>query len=352
MHPSLKYLVMNEIFIYFSSLIVSLLLSFFVSIPISTWIAKKIGAIDYPDDLTIHENPTPRLGGLGIVISWIITIGTFMIIFRMYDHRILIVLLGILVIIIIGIIDDIRGIKQLNKFIVELLLTLGITWLIMDIKLWWVLAFVWIFMVGMINAYNFIDGMDGLAGGLAIITYFGLFILFLLDGSLLFSLVSLSCAGACLGFLSHNWHPARIFMGDVGSMSIGFSIGGLSVLYFENGSWALNRIIAVVLIATIPIIDLAFTFLRRIICRKTLNPKKLFLGDRYHYYDQMQKFSKMNTKKIVMISYLIGAIFAILGVTSVFLSGTWSACVGIAGIFLIVLIGRQLKIRIPKTEEI
>ncbi|UCC39971.1 MAG: undecaprenyl/decaprenyl-phosphate alpha-N-acetylglucosaminyl 1-phosphate transferase, partial [Candidatus Aminicenantes bacterium] len=244
---------MSEAFIYLSAFIVSLFISLGISTPVSIWIASRIGAIDHPGDLTIHEYPIPRLGGLGIFISWIITISIFMIIFSIYDPRILIILLGILFIIIIGIIDDIRGIKQTRKFIIYFLLSLTISWLIIDIKSWWILASASIFIVGMINAYNFIDGMDGLASGLAIINYFALFILFIFDGSLLLAFISISYAGACSGFLPYNWHRARIFLGDVGSLSIGLSIAGLSVIFLENGSWDFNRAIAVLFIAAIPI---------------------------------------------------------------------------------------------------
>ena len=264
--------------------IVVLAIGIFVTIPFSSWIAGRVGAIDLPGEIKVHSEPTPRLGGLGILLTFLLSIGGLLAIMDVPTtvFTSLVVLLALLFCLaIIGYLDDVRDLKPSLRLIVE-----GIIGIILSISIlgtetnWLVMIIAWFWIVGLINAYNFLDGLDGLAASVATVNLLALGIMLLVAGNSFFAIVAATFALATGGFLRFNWPPASIFMGDIGSLSLGFIISALSLILIVNKSFSVNSILAVTLAAALPLGDLIATVVRRLI-----KGKSIFQGDRGHFYD-------------------------------------------------------------------
>lgn len=334
---------------YVVALAASGLVTVCLTVPFSIWLAERVGAIDLPGELKVHDHPIPRLGGVGIVLTFLIVF----IVVALVNGTVLEINAAVgstLVIVLLGVMDDVWGLRQTLKFVLEGLVALGLVWLLADSLTWWLAIVVWLWLVGLTNAYNFIDGLDGLAGGVAVINFFALSVLFSLDDMFLPALLALACAGACLGFLRFNWQPARVFMGDGGALGIGFLIAGLSILYVSAGDWSWSRIVAVVMAAALPVGDVTLTLVRRLVGRQSFLPQVLFPGDRFHFYDQMQDNADLSTRATVLICYRVGSILAVLGVVASLLPAGWAVIVGLLGIALLILLAIRYKIDIPRLE--
>lgn len=335
-----------------AALVTSFLLTVYLTVPFSTWLAGRVGAIDLPGDLKVHSQPIPRLGGMGIMLSFLVLFIVVVLFNNVATGREVYVVVGsTFAIFLLGVADDTRGLPQTTKFVLEGLIALGLIWMLADSFTWWLALVAWLWLVGLTNAYNFIDGLDGLAGGIAAINLIALSVLCLLDGMFLLSLLALACAGACLGFLRLNWQPARVFMGDGGALGIGFLIASLSILYINAGDWNWNRIVAVLLVAALPVADVTLTFIRRAIALRSLRPGDIFPGDRFHFYDQMQANAGLSTMSTVLISYRVGSILAAFGIVTYFLPPLWAVLVGLLGIMLLILLAVRYKVGIPRLEE-
>lgn len=329
----------------------SLSFSLFVTVPFSIWLAHRLGAIDIPEEekeLKVHSNPVPRLGGVGILPAILVVFAVWLIINPIdLNLQILTVLGSTLLIFLLGVVDDIRGLPQILKFLLEGVIALLFVWSLAGYLTVWLALIIWLALMALTNAYNFIDGIDGLAGGLAVINLLSLASLFFLDGSSSLAILTLACAGACMGFLRFNWHPARVFMGDGGALSLGFLIACFSILYVSTEGWRLNRIIAVLLVTALPAIDVFFTYIRRIVQRQSFHPSTIFPGDRFHFYDQMQAKAGLDTKTTVIICYMAGIVLAALGIVASFLSLSGALLVGLLGTVLLVVLAIRYKISIP-----
>lgn len=307
------------------NILANLFVSFIISvstIPIFGKMAYKYGIVDKPDGtLKPHERVTPYLGGIAIFLAVIISTP-----FELISK------LALTILVITGLVDDIRNVdpklRLIIEFIVSFLLVfkyLGFTWLM---PLYAVLV------VALINAVNMMDGMDGVCSSVSIISAIGLFFVVSsrYDKALLFSLV-----GALVGYLIYNFPPARIFMGDSGSYLIGgiLSMGVLSSL--RHGISEIPSIISSFVFVSIFFFDLVSGVLRRI-----LNKKPPFSGDRGHVYDKV--FERLNNKRktlytmIVIQSFVF--VFGYVGKNNVALSLTVSL-----GLFICYMIlGKVLKI--------
>ena len=236
--------------------------------PVSMWLAWRIGAVDQPGARKVHSSPVPRIGGLAVYAAFMLTIvrnGQF-------TTEIWGILLGGTIIFVLGFMDDwkqlsapVRLFWQLAAALTVTLFGLHVTFLLklpFGHFLSILLSVVWL--TGITNAFNFMDGIDGLASSMG--TVCALLFLGLVWRSSQYpvSFISAALAGACAGFLLINWHPARAFLGDSGSTFIGFMLGCLA-LY---GSWATNdpavAISTPLLVLGIPIFDIIYTTVSRI----------------------------------------------------------------------------------------
>ena len=291
-----------------------LVVSIFLTIPFSSWLASRVGAIDMPGEIKIHSQPIPRLGGLGILLTFLLSLSGLLVAMDVpvtVTYRQLGVLLALLFCLaIVGFLDDVRDLKPLLKLALE-----GIIGIVLILSLvgteisWAVAAIAWFWVVGLVNAYNFLDGLDGLAGSIAAVNLLALTIMFLISGNGFLSIVAGTLALATCGFLYYNWPPAIIFMGDIGSLSLGFVISALSLILLVNESFSVNVILAVTLAAGLPLGDLTFTVLRRL-----LHGKALFKGDREHFYDLLVNIAGLSGPNSMRLCLLLALMSSSLSV--------------------------------------
>lgn len=290
--------------IFLSSFIGSLLVT-----PIIKSIALRFRIIDIPSGRKIHIEPIPLLGGLGIAII-------FLAIFSIFSHlssEMLGVFFASLIIIIIGLIDDICGLPPFLKLSSQILAA----WLVIIFKtsisftnnpsIDIPLTFLWI--VGLTNAFNLLDNMDGLSVGIAGIASFFFFLLASLQGQFLIASLSISLAGACFGFLRYNFKPAKIFMGDTGSMFLGFilSIIGIKLRFFEQipFGWAIP-----IIVLGVPIFDTTLVTMSRI--RRNV---KVSEGGKDHSSHRLVALG-LTEGKAVLLLYAIGILLGIFSLIS------------------------------------
>lgn len=253
-------------------------------------LARGLGILDLPGEIKIHREPTPRFGGFGIVLA---TLGGYAIVAQTISisgRWSIASLVGGLIIALTGAIDDIYGLRPLHKLLGQLaggmmfvfLYWLGGkgTFLEGDFLLLPFSAVSVLFIAFMSNGINLLDGIDGLAAGTtAVITSF-LTALAFVEGQQQLGLVLIILVGACLGFLFFNVPPAKTFMGDVGSLFLGYMIAtaALQLIYLQSVSVA--KVLGVVLILVVPIADTSLAILRRF-----KDHRNIFVGDRFHIYD-------------------------------------------------------------------
>ena len=282
-----------------------------LTMPFVIKIAYKLGAIDKPRGRHIHKKDTPKLGGLGIFAGFLLGY----MIFGQHSEQMNSVLIGSFIIIITGIIDDVCELKPIHKMIGQLLAAAVIVFygkiLLIDASAFGLYINLGIFaypatllfIIGCINCINFIDGLDGLSGGISAIYYLTTGIIGLIVGKIDLEIVlTFTMLGATLGFLVHNFYPAKIFAGDTGSMFMGFIIAVIALLGFKNVT--MTSLIIPLLILAIPILDTLFAILRRL-----LKKKKITEGDAYHVHHQLLN-RNISQRKTVLIIYFIDLLFA------------------------------------------
>ena len=347
---------------------IAFLLSFitsFVMVPYTIKLAKKVGAIDYPSDRRVNKKPIPRIGGIAVIIGFIVASiyliitmnieGTLNLDAENYKMKLLGFLLGIIILTAFSLTDDIKDIKPWKKLVGQVLsaviiFSFGIRIdTINEINIHPVISFIltvgWI--VGITNAINLIDGLDGLSSGISLISCISLLIIFATNASPLISVVLITAlAGAISGFLPFNINPAKTFIGDVGAQFLGFCLATISILGVAK-TVTLVVLIAPILVLALPIFDTLFAIIRRIIKGKSL--KAVFQADKGHLHHRLMK-KGYSQKQAVTILY--GA-SATLGMFAVILidNGIWKALSFALIVVAIVAIGYKELVNF-KTEEI
>lgn len=234
---------------------------------------RRGAVLDIPNERSSHTTPTPRGGGIGIVVM---TIGGMLV---LQQPRVLIVC-GV-IIAAVSWLDDLRGVPTLIRFAVHLGVAIATVMLVPlhHGLLVSVLAVIWI--AGLTNAYNFMDGIDGIAGLQAVIAGLGWVLLAKLAGIAPAATIGLLIAGSSLGFLVQNWQPAKIFMGDVGAAFLGYEFAALAVLAAQRG-WSAGA--AGVLLVWPFVFDTGFTLLRR-----ALRGERFWSAHRSHLYQRLNQ---------------------------------------------------------------
>ena len=318
----------------------------FVATPYTIKIANKIGAVDVPKDKRrMHTKAMPKFGGpaviLGVLVSMIYLIAVMSIegsldLFstQQYGKKLLGVLLGVIVIAITGTLDDIKTLKPWQELLGQtiaaiIVVAFGTKIEHLDIPFLYKIGFnetfsiivtiIWI--VGVTNAINLIDGLDGLSSGISLISCISLLIIFVLnDSPMIATVIVTAMSGALVGFLPYNFSPAKTFIGDTGSNFLGFMLAIVSILGIAK-TYTLAVIVLPVIVLGLPIFDVLFAIVRRIVKGKSI--KALFKADKGHLHHRLvaKGFSQ---KQAVLILYGISAIF---GMFAVILcdSGIWKA---------------------------
>ena len=288
-------------------------------IPFIKKIAVQIGAVDMPGGRHIHKKPTPKLGGLGIFLGYLLGY----MIFGEPSAQMNSILIGSFIILITGIIDDIVELKPSIKFAGQLMAALVIAIyggiLLKDVSAFGIYLDFGImsypltifFILGCVNCINLIDGLDGLSGGISSIYYLTIGIIATMQGKHgLDFVLAFVMLGSTLGFLVHNFNPAKIFAGDSGSNFMGFIIAVIALLGFKNVTMAslivpllLSLLIPAVLLV-LPIMDTLFAIIRRF-----LKGESISKGDSYHIHHQLLR-RNLSVKQTVLIIYLVDILFA------------------------------------------
>lgn len=317
----------------------------FVITPYTIRLAKKVGAVDYPNDRRINKKPMPRLGGLAVIAGFMVS-AIYLIITMSIEKKVNFAeeglnrkligcLLGAIILGITCYIDDVKDIKPLVKLAGQVIAAIVVvsSGVLIDnftipfkennVMLNEVFSFVltvgWI--VGITNAINLIDGLDGLSSGITLISCISLLIIFALNESPLIAIILITAlAGAIVGFLPYNFNPAKTFIGDVGSNFMGFAIAVISILGVAKTYTAIV-IIAPIIVLALPIFDTLWAIVRRIV--KTKSIKGVFKADKGHLHHRLMA-KGYTQKQAVLILY---GITATLGMVAIILldSGIWKA---------------------------
>ena len=252
-------------------------------------LAEKLGAVDLPGGRRIHDHPIPRMGGLAICAAFLAAA----LLLSELTRPVVGLLLGALIVLLMGAADDLVSLSPLHKLVLQL--AAAMTALAYGVRIEAITSpagtslalgplaapatVLWI--VGCTNAVNLIDGLDGLAAGVSAISSLTLFEAALLAGQPNAALLLATLAGACLGFLPYNFHPAVIFMGDVGSQFLGFVLGCVSIVGTLKFQTALTFAVPLLSLA-LPLADTACAFLRRL-----LHGQSPFRADRGHIHHRL-----------------------------------------------------------------
>ena len=274
--------------------------------------AEKFGLVDIPNERSVHQMLTPRGAGIGFYLAVALVLPIF--------HFDLLLsyawtCIAILLVFIIGVFDDHRDTSPNTKFFVIMFSTFLLyldNLVINDLGLffgfeltlgWLAIPFTMFAVVGFTNALNLIDGLDGLAATISIVILGAFFSVGYMNGDTFIMLLAGSFISALLTFLVFNWHPASIFMGDSGSLTLGFVISVLAIK-----SLAYVPTVSILFIAAIPILDTLVAMLRR-----KINGKSMLSADRCHIHHVLRHFFAENTQKTVLFLATLQAMYSLMG---------------------------------------
>ncbi len=331
--------------IYLATLFTAFVVTYLFT-PVSKKISVMVGAVAYPRDRDIHTKPMPRMGGIAIVVGFMIAVMIFMPQLKDFDlKKTLGIAIGGIVIFLLGFFDDILTLKAKQKLFFQILAAVIvvaagvkidiISWpfigdgtlkidsniISIPLSIFWIIA--------VTNAVNLIDGLDGLAAGVSSIAAICLMVLAVLAGNDIAVVITISLVGACLGFLPYNFNPAKIFMGDTGAMFLGFILSIASMLGFFKGFMAAALIVPIIVLG-LPIFDTTFAIIRRLMAGKPI-----MSPDRGHIHHKLidRGISHRNT---VLILYTISFAFGMLGIL-VAQKGIWYGL--LVFVLLMIIIG-------------
>ncbi len=329
---------------YWQRAVLALALSAGISYLLTPWVKKlavMMGAVDVPKDgRRMHDHPIPRMGGLAIVLAFCLCITLFVEI----DAQMRGMLLGALIILVVGMVDDCRALPAMPKLIAQIAaativvvhgcvvqcvtnpfmpgsVDLGI--LAGPLTVFWIVL--------MTNAVNFIDGLDGLAVGVSGISTMTMLILAWLLGEYPVAVMMAALLGACLGFLPYNFNPAQIFMGDTGATFLGFVMAVLSV----QGLFKMYAVISFMvpfLILGVPFFDITFAVIRRLLRHQ--NP---MTADRGHIHHRLMDMGLSQKQSVAIVYMLTG----VLGVAAMLLANTGrtKAFILISAVLVVAVLG-------------
>lgn len=311
----------KQLFIFFIINFIFALVISLISTPLAIKLAHKIGAIDVPkDNRRMHKHPIPRLGGIAIAFSFFLTL----FIFNKLDFKMFIYFISSLLILISGVLDDTKGLSPKMKLLFQI--TASLIVVIWGVKIKYVSNFItgegyinlgylsipltvfWI--VGITNTVNLIDGLDGLAAGISAISSTTLLFIVFSNGDIGLSLFLVALIGAIIGFLPYNFNPAKIFMGDTGSLFLGFVLSIISIEATIKSAATLAVFIPIFTLG-IPIFDTSFAILRRLKAKKPI-----MQADKGHLHHRLLR-EGLSQKQTVLMLYFMSMV---LGMSAYFIS--------------------------------
>lgn len=287
-------------------------------------LAAKTGAMDAPDARKVHKKPIPRIGGLGIYAAFMVTIVSLLNVVDVTDD-VMFELTGLIIggslIVLVGIIDDYKNlpakVKLVGQIIAAAVLVIGF-----DVHIDFItdpfgdplsdyiytealaipLTIFWI--VGITNTINLIDGLDGLAAGVSVIASITIFLVAMQQEIFLVATLTAALAGSALGFLYYNFNPARIFMGDSGSLFLGFMLAGISVIGAVKCATTIALIVPILALG-LPILDTTFAIVRRY-----RGGVPIFKPDKGHLHHRLLDLG-FSQRQAVLLMYVISALLGL-----------------------------------------
>ncbi|HEX2766186.1 MAG TPA: MraY family glycosyltransferase [Candidatus Limnocylindria bacterium] len=306
--------------VFVAAMVVSLVVT-----PIMRAVGHRYGLLDQPDERKIHEVPIPRLGGIAMALAFGVAIGLA----TLYNpdlgelgdvrpNRAPAIIAGVAILLVVGVWDDVRGMRPLVKLGFQILAVSVAWWLGLSIEklvgpwgsihvgaLSWPLTVLWV--VAVINAVNLIDGLDGLAAGVALSVLGAFAILAGREGYDPTLPVIAATAGAAIGFLAYNLHPATIIMGDTGSMFLGFVVAAIGISLTQDGVVPHPPWVPIVALG-IPILDMIWAVVRR-----SASGSPIHVADRGHIHHQLLKRG-LSQRDAMLLLTAVSAGFAVLAV--------------------------------------
>lgn len=319
-----------ENLIYIAILIIAFVVSYLV-VPLSIKFAKKYNIMDNPkqDNRRVHKVATPRVGGMAIVAGMIASVLVYYLITLFTDNtvdkRFFGYILGGIIIVGMGFVDDMKNLRPLYKFLFQLLAGMviyvfGISIVgvkipfiypeMIDFGIWsFPITLLWV--LGITNAVNLIDGLDGLAAGISAIASVSLLMIFAINGAPMEAIIiAIALVGSTLGFLPYNFNPAKTFMGDTGSNFLGYTLATISIMGMAKG-YTVLAIVAPLIVVGVPVFDMVFAVIRRL-----AHHQKITTPDKGHIHHRLLRHG-FSQKQAVLILYTLTSILGIIAVTLV-----------------------------------
>ena len=286
--------------------------------PLAIIVAPKIGAMDIPKDARrVHNKPMPRFGGIAIFAGMMIALALF----ALEDKGVAAAMTGCAMIYVLGLVDDLKNLRPIVKLAGQVVCAVAVYAMGLRIEFitnyfgpgnmmfgdlaCFIITVLWL--VSITNAVNLIDGLDGLAAGISAISALCIGYVAYIHGQYIPTLGMMIIAGAALGFLPYNFHPAKIFMGDSGSQLLGFSIAAFSIMGAVKSATIVVVIIPA-LVLGLPIFDTVFAIIRRVIRHKPIGE-----GDKEHLHHRIMR-AGFGQRRAVMLMYCISGIMGIVAV--------------------------------------
>lgn len=329
-----------------------------IATPAVIVLAAKTGAMDAPDARKVHKGPMPRIGGLAIYCGFmaaILAMLNFADLTQEIANGVIGLLLGGTLILIIGLIDDYKNLPAKVKLLGQILAAcvvvyfdvridvitdpfgdyLYLEYLAVPATVFWI--------VGLTNTVNLIDGLDGLAAGVSTIASITIMLVALQEDVMIVALFTAALAGAALGFLRYNFNPAKIFMGDTGSMFLGFILAGISVIGAVKCTATIALIVPILALG-LPIMDTTFAIIRRY-----RGGVPIFKPDKGHLHHRLLDLG-FSQRQAVLLMYVISALLGLSAVALNEVSGGMSIVIVVCVLLVVFLGARKLGIFRLKTN--
>ncbi len=306
--------------------------------PVTSWIAHRFGILSVPSGRHAHETATPRIGGLAIAAGFFVTLWLgvaslnlpWLAALQLEAKQPLLLIGAGLFMLAGGLWDDVRPMRPATKFAYQMIAATAAWYGGAQIESahlpfvglvefgWFSLPLTLLWIVGITNALNLLDGLDGLAAGVTsmIAAGMGVVALYFSEGNAVVAFIALTLAGASAGFLIHNWYPARVFMGDCGSNFLGFALACISLIGNRKGVAAVG-LAASFLLLGLPVIDMLFSIFRR-----TMQGRSPFSADRGHLHHLLMHLG-LSQRRVVMTLYLATLTLGAIGIVTGLKGGPW-----------------------------
>ncbi len=298
--------------------------------PLVRYAAIQLGILDQPSARKVHLAPVPLMGGAAIYLAFIVALAVWG--ERSYVNEVVGIFVGATLVSLIGALDDSRGVGSYLKLAFQIaaaciLILSGVQVRLFNGFLDIALTLLWV--VGITNAFNLLDNMDGLSAGVATVASAFFTLLAAMSGQYLVGTLAAALGGACVGFLVYNWNPARVFMGDTGSLFLGFLLAAVGIkLRFPANSASITWMIPVLILA-LPVFDTSLVFLSRL--RRGKNP--LTTAGKDHLSHRLARLTGSQREAVLLCYLVTGAT----GLASIFLTQAnlqEAAIVGLAALVL------------------